>query len=102
MITFWLTLFLYLLLLWLALMGLIVVGNLCVDLADKVRVLFQKAGLDIVTQSRAESQANIDHQIQQVKLLRLYDVTEHEIEMLKLDRRQRRVAISKQMQEVIE
>lgn len=102
MLTFWFILFLYLLLVWLALLGLIVVGNFCVDLADKTRTLFQKAGLDIVNQGRAESQADIDYQIQQVKLLRLYEATEHQIEMLKLDRRQRRVEISRRMSEVIE
>ncbi len=72
-----------------------------VDILDKVRILFQKAGLDFVTQQRAEDQAKIDYQIQQVKLLGLYDATEHTQEMLKLDRRQRRVAISEQMSEVI-
>lgn len=101
MISLWLTLFLYGLLIWLALLGLVVVGNLCVDLADKTRILFQKAGLDFVAQRRAEDQADIDHQIQRVKLLRIYDATEHELEMLRLYRRERRVAISKRMAEVI-
>ena len=88
---------LFLALLWPAL----ALVSYAVDILDKVRTLFQKAGLDFVNQTRAEDQATIDHQIQQVRLLALYDSTEHTQEMLKLDRRQRRVAISRDLAEDI-
>ena len=80
---------------------LIVLVGLAIDVLDKARILFQKAGLDFVNQTRAEDQATIDRDVERVRLLGLYDATEHTGEMLKLDRRQRRVAISEHMSEVI-
>lgn len=88
---------LFLALLW----PLLALVSYAVDILDKARILFQKAGLDFVTQQRAEDQATIDNQIQQVKLLGLYDATEHTGEMLKLDRRQYRVRISRDLAEDI-
>ena len=80
---------------------LIVLVGVAIDVLDKARILFQKAGLDFVAQRRAEDQTTIDRDIERVRLLGLYDATEHTSEMLKLDRRQRRVAISERMSEVI-
>ena len=80
---------------------LIALVGMAIDVLDKARVLFQKAGLDLVTQRRAEDQATTDRDVDRVRLLGLYDSTEHVGEMLKLDRRQRRVAISEHMSEVV-
>ena len=83
------------------LLPLLALVSYAVDILDKVRTLFQKAGLDLVAQRRAEDQATIDRDVERVKLLGLYDATEHTSEMLKLDRRRKRVAISRDLAEDI-